>query len=588
MALYFQKIFSWIKRTFLKFPLEVLFVILGTVSLLMSTKSGLSDSMEILFGRISMVLFLAIPCFFSFSLFQQKFFTEKKYKIFSKFILFIIFALYLAYFINLPDHIWFWEYIRYVVFAFSSIMLLGFLPAFWEQEKFSTWKYFVLAFFSFVISFFYALVLFLWFVILLASIDYLFSVTIEGVFYLRLAIIVFCLFWSTFFLTFFWEEFTSTKNKKLYTKQLQVFWQYILMVLLLAYAVILYIYSFKIIITQNWPEHSVVWLIIWFGLVWILTFLILYPFSEDDDKQWIKTFLKYFRIVFLPIMIIYFRALFLRINEYGITINRYLVLIFWIWFVCISLYMLFSKKQDLKILPLSLFLFSIFAVLSPRNFLKVSEVSQLNKLDSVIEDNKFVKKQGSILEERDANLYSALRYLVKYHWISSIKHLMSQELLEETKKEDYYYSKFKIVADYIWLDSSYSIGNSNRFSFRNSSNFDLVEVDWYEYILDMHLYWYNKKSATENSDIKSYLLDSWNLKFMYFGEEIKIDLVNFVKNLLEKEGFWNTNLDSEKMILKGQKSNLKFKIIFENIRWTKNKEDINIDSLNWKVLLEKM
>jgi len=54
-----------------------------------------------------------------------------------------------------------------------------------------------------------------------------------------------------------------------------------------------------------------------------------------------------------------FYAIYLRINQYDVTINRYFVVAFGLWLLVISLYYVFSKKKYLSIIPAILTLFTI-------------------------------------------------------------------------------------------------------------------------------------------------------------------------------------------------------------------------------------
>jgi hypothetical protein len=54
-----------------------------------------------------------------------------------------------------------------------------------------------------------------------------------------------------------------------------------------------------------------------------------------------------------------FYAIYLRINQYDLTINRYFVVIFGIWLLVISIYFIFSKKKNLMVIPAILTIFTI-------------------------------------------------------------------------------------------------------------------------------------------------------------------------------------------------------------------------------------
>jgi len=47
-----------------------------------------------------------------------------------------------------------------------------------------------------------------------------------------------------------------------------------------------------------------------------------------------------------------FYAIYLRIAQYDLTINRYLVIAFGIWLIVLSVFLIFSKEKRIAYIPL--------------------------------------------------------------------------------------------------------------------------------------------------------------------------------------------------------------------------------------------
>ncbi|MDR0772292.1 MAG: DUF4153 domain-containing protein, partial [Candidatus Peribacteria bacterium] len=61
----------------------------------------------------------------------------------------------------------------------------------------------------------------------------------------------------------------------------------------------------------------------------------------------------------IPQIFMLFYAMYLRINQYDLTINRYFVVVFGIWLLFISLYFVFSKRKNLIVIPAVLTTFTV-------------------------------------------------------------------------------------------------------------------------------------------------------------------------------------------------------------------------------------
>jgi hypothetical protein len=98
-------------------------------------------------------------------------------------------------------------------------------------------------------------------------------------------------------------------------------------------------------------------MVIWFSIFGYITYMFSYVFEEKN--KFIKIFRKVFPYIVIPQIFMLFYAIYLRINQYDITINRYFIVVFGLWLLIISLYYIFSKKKHLAFIPAVLTLFTI-------------------------------------------------------------------------------------------------------------------------------------------------------------------------------------------------------------------------------------
>ncbi|MFA7688042.1 MAG: DUF4153 domain-containing protein [Moheibacter sp.] len=188
----------------------------------------------------------------------------------------------------------------------------------------------------------------------------------------------------------------SLEKKGAYPVVLKFFTQFILIPLLSIYLVILYAYSIKILINWELPRGWVSYLVLAYSLIGILALLLVHPLKDETAKSWVKIFSKTFYFTLIPLVFLLFTAIFTRVLEYGYTEPRYFVLLLAIWLSVVVLYFIFWRNPSIKFIPVSLFLFGLFALVFPYlNTFSVAKRSQKNQLEQILIENELLK-DGSI------------------------------------------------------------------------------------------------------------------------------------------------------------------------------------------------
>ena len=177
---------------------------------------------------------------------------------------------------------------------------------------------------------------------------------------------------------------------------LKFFTQYILIPLLIIYAVILYFYSAKILLNWELPRGWVSYLILAYSVVGILALLLVHPLKQESTASWVRVFSRIFYFTLIPLLVLLFTAIFTRILEYGYTEPRYFVLLLAIWLTSVVFYFIITKRATIKFVPISLFAFGLFSLVFPYlNTFSVATRSQKTELKNILNQNK-VLKNGKI------------------------------------------------------------------------------------------------------------------------------------------------------------------------------------------------
>ncbi|MCZ2085892.1 MAG: DUF4153 domain-containing protein [Flavobacteriales bacterium] len=277
-----------------------------------------------------------------------------------------------------------------------SHLLVSFIAFIGRNRELSFWQYNKNLFINIFLTAVFTGVLTGGIMLAIAAVDNLFDFHFDSRFY-SYTFSFFSIFGSCFiFLLFNEKGLVYLEKNDDYPVILKFFTQYVLVPLLLIYAIILYFYSAKILINWELPRGWVSYLILAYSVVGILAILLVHPLKEDSTKSWVRIFSKIFYYTLAPLIILLFVAIFTRILEYGYTEPRYFVLLLALWLTSVVLYFIFIRKQTIKFVPMSLFVFGLFSLTFPYlNTFSVAKRSQKNELLTTL-NQKNILENGMI------------------------------------------------------------------------------------------------------------------------------------------------------------------------------------------------
>lgn len=381
--------------------------------------------------------------------------------------------------------------------------------------------------------------------------------------------------------------------------------KYIAIPFIYIYFIILYAYSVKVLLNfGDWPKWEVSWMVIWFSIFGFIIYMFSSIFQEEN--KYIKSFRKYFPFVVIPQLFMLFYAIYLRINQYDLTMNRYFVVIFGIWLVVISLYFAFSKQKQIYFIPAILTIFTIIISIGPWWVYVLPEARQLQRLENnltkawILQKSQIIplKEYSDITPELSKEIYNGIQYLCNYNDCKTIKTLFSEMYADLYKKKKEEFEKTQIEDEknfkndekylkeiksrvYNW-PNSWEIVSEITWNIKVKSYFDdnynsqtiYLYIDWTkESVFPLDIKWYSKilKINSYFGDIKSgnvnYNSEKNILELKENGIIVdELDLKDISKNL---ENIYNKSknnvISKEDMIYESSWKAWNYKLILENI-----------------------
>ncbi|GAB3637373.1 hypothetical protein GCM10027422_29630 [Hymenobacter arcticus] len=188
------------------------------------------------------------------------------------------------------------------------------------------------------------------------------------------------LFNTWFFLAGVPADFAALEQEAPYPNGLKIFTQFVLLPLVVLYVGILYAYLLRILVQWELPKGWVSVLILALAVAGIFALLLIHPLRQSPENTWIRTFARWFYRALFPLLGLLAVAIGTRIRAYGLTEERYFVLLLAAWLLGMALYFLARQGQGIVWIPVSLAGLAFLSVAGPWGAFAVAERSQLSEL----------------------------------------------------------------------------------------------------------------------------------------------------------------------------------------------------------------
>jgi hypothetical protein len=596
----FKNILSGLYKSIKRFPVTIGLTTSVAVMLIIIThnEGNFTGELRDNLNRIAMILALGVPLSLCIKLiFEKRKNSSLVYKDNSniekldktpeykvtiyKFMAYLIAAaaLVLYYFFLLPDF-GMVSITRYIAFNIALYLGFFFIPYLSKRSNFELYVIKLIS--QFFITLIYSGVLYGGLSAIMFTLDKLLSVPIQGRYYYYVWLVIAGVFAPTYFLGGLpaTEHILQTSN---YSKPLKILLLYIVMPIITVYTAILYVYFVKILITLQWPVGMVAHLVIWYSIISTGVIFLISPLIEGN--KWVKNFIFWFTKLVIPIMIMMFVSLGIRINAYGITENRYYVMVMGLWVLSMMIYTSFTHAKKNIILPVSLALVAVLSISGPWSSYSVSKFSQNKRFEAILtrngmlRDNEIIKSETEVSNKDKIEVSEILSYFERNHQLSDIKYLPTDFKMENTEH----------VFGFPYHFNTYDKPLGRFFAYNASDWSKPVNIAGFDYLIDFRSLYSEAEPIIDNMRIK------YDIKNTYFSiligdEEIYSKILSdFGKQLYDKFGMVDKQrINPEEMCFVEENDKVKLKFVFFGMYGEKDvsSDSININSMEFYILVK--
>lgn len=571
-----------IKVSIKRFPITIFISSILVALLIYYNELRLSNSLtnKETLERIIMVVALAIPLSLCIGLLKERFFDRHRNKSLFAYLVGLLFLV-LYFFFLLKDFSMI-PMVRY--FGIMIFLILAFFYIPWLNRESNYENYVIKVFSSFFLTVVYAGVLYIGLSAIVFTIDQLFEVDIKSKIYYYMFLVVSLMFGISLFLSKIPEPNEDFKDFN-YSKSLKVLLVYIVIPLITAYTLILYAYFVKILVTWVWPKGLVSHLVLWYSVISVGVIFLITPVLEESKLA--KTFKIWFPKAILPILVMMFMSIFQRVNQYGITENRYYIVVLGVWVFGIMLYFSFKKPLKNIVIPITLSIIVLNSVFGPLSSFSISKYSQNNRLDSLLEKNRMLQngeivKNDNISKEDQREISNILSYFVTSHSVEDVKYLPKD--FSTTKMEDVFGFAYNPYSPYDYRNEEYFYYGTN--------SRQVISIEGYDYYLSLSS-WDEQETNIDDLSIR-YDRNNHILSISIGGKSVlsqeMIELARKIhENQIIKDNPNKEIKNLEDMTFEIDNQFIRTKFIFTSVS-LKNLRDINeiqIESMDFILIVDK-
>ena len=196
-------------------------------------------------------------------------------------------------------------------------------------------------------------------------------------------------------------------------KALKILGMYILLPILSLYLVILYVYLLTIVVQWQLPDGWVSTLVSVLALGGFVTMAIVYPLAVQKDKL-VSWLFRFFPLLLMPLLVLMSVGIARRLGDYGLTINRGLVLVLNAWLYGISIYLFITQSRHLKWIVISFAVIAFLSVAGPWNVAAITERSMLSELRSQLQQAGYLQEtnlEPKLADEQRERISELSEYL---------------------------------------------------------------------------------------------------------------------------------------------------------------------------------
>jgi len=491
---------------------------------------------------------------------------------------------------NHLNHSSLWLMVALVIMVFPAPFL------FHQRDNQQFWAWVQQVLFIAILAGLFSFLLFLGFMGVEYGLKKLFDMEFAHTVEKQLSMILFLGFGLSYFLSHL-PKYPTIVPLRTYTMVESYFVKYLLLGLTVVYGVMLYLYSLKMLFMAQFPSGYLASMILLFSALGIVTMLFAIPFKGEKKESYQKWL--WLAILFqLPLL---FWSIFLRVEQYGLTEKRYMLLAFAFYLLAITIYFLWSKKAHFKWIFIGLSLTILFTQFggdySARELSKRSQVAHLRALLGVEEN--LTNESNVTLRYK---LSDAIGYIHREYGIESLMPLIPEIVsnyqlresnssvncvIEDKRYFPQYATKalgFDYVAYWEWKQANTKgWGEAIDIAVRESTG--LLHVKEYDWIDTLDYYNYredmlcppNNLKGQEESLALQLIKSREKIVIMHYSEELaEVSFHEFLEGVkkLYRERVANSTAKRETLLSKKEleyhfeNDKLKVKVAFSTLHYT--------------------
>ena len=316
--------------------------------------------------------------------------------------------------------------LRFIQLLVAAHLLVAIAPYLTSERLDGFWQFNRILFLRYLIGAFYAGVLWVGLAVALAALDKLFGVDFDGEAYARLWAFLAFVFHPWFFLSGVPRDYAQLETRDDYPAGLKVFTQFVLMPLVVIYLAILTAYLGKVIVTRSWPNGWIGYLVSSVSATGVLALLLVHPLRERADSRWVNGYGRWWFVALLPSLGMLLAAIAKRVGQYGITEQRYFLLVLALWLTGLAIFYGLTASRNIKLIPMTLCAVALLTSMGPWSAYAISRGSQVNRFDRLLETNG-MGRAGAPNPARDTvslgdrrEMSAILHYLSKTHGAGAV------------------------------------------------------------------------------------------------------------------------------------------------------------------------
>lgn len=580
----FKNLFPDMKKGIGRFPVTVVFSLILFIVAIFTIESDFyilpEEDLWIKY------LIIAIPLSASVELIREKYLENKRSSFFRIISFFGIFLFIFLLKIFFKNH-FATETINITATILIFYVLFYLIPIIYRNEDKEKYLQSVVG--NQMITIGFSIVLFLGLSAIVGTIDVL-LINLPNTIYFDNFVFSASVFGVAFFVSRLKRKDESLKDYNL-PKIVEVLICYILIPLILIYTAILYLYFVKIIFTLKMPKGIVSHLVLWYTTFSLFIIIMATPITYKN--KFAKFYKKYFPLISIPLILLALFSINERIFQYGVTENRYLVVILILWLL---FNMIFIIKADVKWVLISFIFAVLVAIFSPFNLVNVSINSQNKRLERILKKNgiiqnkKFINKNNELSQRTKNEIMSIIDYF--YNNASEIKR-KKIKILEKTYEKPEDFMKVIGVNDSWKSYENIDIQEKNIVSdiaLKTDDDIEITKIKGYDYLIyDFSVSYPLDTNETKEINNNGYkiILKNENLTIKNIQKNIEILNINLnkianeiylkIKEKAKRQNQSYVKLPENDLTYLSETKNSKYKIVFYEIHLN---EDDKIYNLN--------